>query len=392
MANIGDRILVVEHDPDISDLIVRQALRPLGYDVSVVEDVPSAIKLAILAPPDLILANMNLPGLSGKDMLVALNSQGIRAPLIVIAKKGQESDAIQAFRLGAIDALFWPVRDAEVVTAVERALRQTHEARLRQRLDQQLKVANEELQRKLRDLTSILSTGKAVVSVTNQRQLFDHILESALQVAEANIGWLSLRDERSNAYLLRAQRNLPEVWAKKMNQPLDDGISSLVALSGESLLMNGEPLQKFKIASLGKSVGVIPIKIQNEVIGLLIVVRRANKEIARDAQTLLEAVADYASISLVSARLFRALEQMTESSRLAEQVLNAAIETMRDSIRDEVQNASYPLNLVLTEKPGRLNPAQREALESVRDALQRMSRVSEKTTPPTTVKNKPEEG
>jgi DNA-binding response OmpR family regulator len=387
MANVGDRILVVEHDPDISDLIVRQALRPLGYDVSVVEDVPSAIKLAILAPPDLILANMNLPGLSGKDMLVALNSQGIRAPLIVIAKKGQESDAIQAFRLGAIDALFWPVRDAEVVTAVERALRQTHEARLRQRLDQQLKVANEELQRKLRDLTSILSTGKAVVSVTNQRQLFDHILESALQVAEANIGWLSLRDERSNAYLLRAQRNLPEVWAKKMNQPLDDGISSLVALSGESLLMNGEPLQKFKIASLGKSVAVIPIKIQNEVIGLLIVVRRANKEIARDAQTLLEAVADYASISLVSARLFRALEQMTESSRLAEQVLNAAIESMRDSIRDEVQNASYPLNLVLTEKPGKLTPAQREALESVRDALQRMSRVSEKTTPPTTVKN-----
>ena len=392
MANIGDRILVVEHDPDISDLIVRQALRPLGYDVSVVEDVPSAIKLAIQAPPDLILANMNLPGLSGKDMLVALNSQGIRAPLIVIARKGQESDAIQAFRLGAIDALFWPVRDAEVVTSVERALQQTHEARLRQRLDQQLKVANEELQRKLRDLTSILSTGKAVVSITNQRQLFDHILESALQVAEANIGWLSLREERSNVFLLRAQRNLPEVWAKKINQPLDDGISSLVALSGESLVVNGEPLQKFKIASLGKSVAVIPIKIQNEVIGLLIVVRRANKEIARDAQTLLEAVADYASISLVSARLFRALEQMTESSRLAEQVLNAAIETMRDSIRDEVQAASYPLNLVLTEKPGRLTLAQREALESVRDALQRMSRVSEKTTPPTTVKNRPEEG
>ncbi len=392
MANIGDRILVVEHDPDISDLIVRQALRPLGYDVSVVEDVPSAIKLAIQAPPDLILANMNLPGLSGKDMLVALNSQGIRAPLIVIARKGQESDAIQAFRLGAIDALFWPVRDAEVVTSVERALQQTHEARLRQRLDQQLKVANEELQRKLRDLTSILSTGKAVVSITNQRQLFDHILESALQVAEANIGWLSLREERSNVFLLRAQRNLPEVWAKKINQPLDDGISSLVALSGESLVVNGEPLQKFKIASLGKSVAVIPIKIQNEVIGLLIVVRRANKEIARDAQTLLEAVADYASISLVSARLFRALEQMTESSRLAEQVLNAAIETMRDSIRDEVQAASYPLKLVLTEKPGKLTLAQREALESVRDALQRMSRVSEKTTPPTTVKNRPEEG
>src|SRR5512134_2599975 len=98
MANTGERILVVEHDPDISDLIVRQALRPLGYDVTSVEDVPTAMKYAVQTPPDLILANMNLPGLSGKDMLVALNAQGIQPPLIVITEKGQETDAIQAFR------------------------------------------------------------------------------------------------------------------------------------------------------------------------------------------------------------------------------------------------------------------------------------------------------
>src|SRR5690606_18518905 len=209
-----------------------------------------------------------------------------------IAEKGQEHDAIQAFRLGAMDVIFWPLRDAEVVSIVERALRQTQETRERQKLDRQLKATNDELQKRLRDLTTILATAKAVVSLTDQRKLFDRLLESALQLGEADLCWLMLRDEKSNSYILRAQRSLPDSWAKKMNQPVDDGISSLVALSGESLFMNGSPLQKFKIAALGKSVGVIPIKIKNEVIGLLIVVRKKDNEFSRDAQTMLEAMAD----------------------------------------------------------------------------------------------------
>ena len=94
---------------------------------------------------------------------------------------------------------------------------------------------------------------------------------------------------RPRLFLLNTHRNLPEGWAKKRNQPLDDGISSLVALSGESLVMHGPPLQKFKVASLGKSAGVIPIKVRNEVIGLLIVVRKVDREISREEQTLLEA-------------------------------------------------------------------------------------------------------
>jgi two-component system NtrC family sensor kinase len=382
MAATGEQILVVESDPDISDLIARQALKPLGYSVMVIGEAASAIEQAIQTPPDLILANLNLPGLSGKDLITALTSQGIHAPLIVVAEKGEEQSVIQAFRLGAVDALFWPAKDAEVVRVVERALQQTHEARERHKLSRQLQATNQELQRKVRELTTILAIGKAVISITDQRHLFDRILEGALQVCEADMGWLMLRDDKTKTYLMTAYRNLPEGWAKKLNQPLDDGISSLVALSGESLVMNGPALQKFRISSLGKSAAVIPIKIQNEVIGLMMVVRKSDREIERHPQTLLEAIADYASISLVNARLFRALEQTAESARTGEKMLNTALESMRDSIRDEIQAASYPLNLALTETQGSLNIDQRQALEAVQAALQRLNRVAEKTVPP----------
>ena len=381
MASPNERILVVENDPDISDLIARQALKPLGYQVSIATEAASAIQEAIFSSPDLAIANLNLPGLSAKDLLVAFSAQGITAPLILVAEKGQEADVIQSFRLGASDVLFWPARDAEVVTVVERALRQTRESRTRQQLDQKVKGMNEELQRKVQQLTTILGIARAVVNITSQRQLFDRILEGALQVAGAEIGWLMLRDDKTRQFLLTADRNLPEGWAKKRNQPLDDGISSLVGLSGETLVMHGPPLQKFKVAALGKSAAVIPIKVQNEVIGLLIVVRRFDTEIGREEQALLEAVSDFASTSLVNARLFRALEQSAEAARDSEKRQNLALENIRTAVAKELQAAGYPLNLVLTEMPGTLNNEQKQALRSVQEAFNRLARASEKSVP-----------
>jgi DNA-binding response OmpR family regulator len=379
MASVRERILLVENDPDVSDLIVRQALKPLGYQVTVVEDAASAIRQALQYAPDLILANLNLSGLSGKDLLAALRAQGVETPVVVLAERGQENAIIQAFRLGASDYLLWPARDAEVVAVVERVLHQTRNGRIRQQLDRQLKEANAELQRKVRELTTLLSLGKAVVSVTDQRRLFEQIVDAALQVAEADLGWLLLRDEKSGAFLMTAQRNLPEGWAKKMNQPVDDGISSLVALSGETLTIHGVPLEKFKVAALGKSAAVVPLKVQNEVIGLLIVVRKADREIESATQNLLEAVADYASISLVNARLFRALEQAVEAARNSEKRLRDTLEKTREGILAETQAAIYPLTHVLNGASGSLNPQQQQALQTTFAALQRLTRLSEKT-------------
>ena len=260
MSNTGDRILLVENDPEISDLIARQTLRSVGYRVEVVPDASSAIKLALQTPPDLIIADLNIPGLSAKDLLYALTSQGVHTPVLVIAKKGQDHDIIQAFRLGASDYIAWPSRDAEVLAAVENGLRRVQEGRDRQRLGKQVNEINHELQRTVRELTAIINIGKAVISITDQRILFQKIVDGAGQVAEANMAWLLVRDQESRAFLLTAQRGLPDVWAKKMNLPMEDGVSALVAMSGETLAMAGAPLQQFQITNLGKAVCSVLLK------------------------------------------------------------------------------------------------------------------------------------
>ena len=367
---------MVESDPDVSDLIARQALKPLGYQVNVAADAATAIRQAVQATPDLIISNLVLPGLSGKDLLVALSSQGISAPFIVLANKGSETDVIQAFRLGAADFITLPVRETEVVVAVERVLKQTREGRAREQLDRQLKQTNAELQRRVRELTTIFTVGRAVISITDQRVLFEKIVEGAVQVSEADMGWLSLRDEKTHAIHLSAHLRLPEAWAKKMNQPLDDGMGGLVALSGETLAINGAPLQQFKIAQIGKSAVVVPIKAQNEVIGLLVMVRKADRPFDQSVQSLLEALADYASISLVNAQLFRALASSADAAQKGEKRRYDRFEGLRQEVQQQVQTAQYPLQMLLSDQIGSLTADQRQALNTIRTALERMSMLT----------------
>ena len=388
MASTGDRILLVENDPEISDIIARQALKSVGFQVDVVQDSSSAIKRSLETPPDLVIADLNLPGLSAKDLLVALTSQGVNTPLLVIANKDQEQDIIQAFRLGAADYLLWPARDAEVVSVVERVLQRVHEIRDRQRLDLKLSETNQELQRTVRELTAIINIGKAVVSITDQHILFQKIVDGALQVAEADIAWILVRSEKRKNFLLTAHRGLPDGWSAKMNMSLEDGISGLVALSGETLSIAGDALLKFRVANLGRSACAVPIKVQKEVIGMLVVVRKEERPFEKIEQTLLEAVADYASVSLVNARLFRALSDSMQMSKDGEKQQNALLESIRSSIVEELHSATYPIDLLLTEKQGKLPDYQRQALQTARAALQRLARAAEKTTPPVPIKLK----
>ena len=104
------RVLVVDDDPDVLDLMARQVLQPLGYLVQTADDGGAAIQHALNFAPDLIVASLTLPGLSGKDLLVALRSQGMEVPMLVTAPEGMEAAAIQAFRLGR--ATTWSSRCA----------------------------------------------------------------------------------------------------------------------------------------------------------------------------------------------------------------------------------------------------------------------------------------
>jgi two-component system NtrC family sensor kinase len=219
---------------------------------------------------------------------------------------------IQAFRLGAADYIRKPLRETEVVAATERAMQTVRDRHERETLARRLQKANQALEDKVGELTAMFSLGKALSSTTSLQKLHKIIVDGAIQVADAHRGYLMTRDD-AGSYNLSAYYNLPRSLAAFLDRPLDDGISSLVALSGESLAMVGKPLKRFKIAQLGGSVLMVPIKVQKETLGMLVVIRTDEQPFSTSQQAVLESVADYASIAIANARLFKALEERARS-------------------------------------------------------------------------------
>lgn len=388
MAEIKDRILIAESDPVIADFISRQTLVAAGYQVYQVSDGATALSRAMQIMPDVILANLELPGLSGKDLLVGLNSQGVNIPLILIARKGTENEIIQAFRLGAADYLIWPAREAEVLSAVERNLLQVRERRERENLAVQLQQTNQELQQRIRELTTIFSIAKAVTSITDQSALFEKILESVTQITHADIGWFLLQEEAGKTFVLVAQHKLPSSLTVRLNQAWDDGISSLVAMSGESLSIHGEPLKRFKVAALGQSALIVPVKVSKQVIGLLTLIRRNPEAFRENEQRLVESIADFASISLVNARLFRIMEErarqqqsLAENALTGEKITVELLQKVKKELRQAVEIQYGALERLLQDPTIRWSSAQRENLSTLRQSLDTLNQLTEAIIP-----------
>jgi two-component system NtrC family sensor kinase len=272
------------------------------------------------------------------------------------------------------------MREAEVVSAVERALMQVRASRERETLARQLRQTNNELQQRVRELTTIFAIGKAVTSITDQRELFEKIVEGAIYVTEADCGWLLLREDHGRVFNLAAQRNLPKTVASRINQPWDDGISSLVALSGEPLSISGEPLARFKVSQFGQAALAVPVNLKKEVVGLLTVVRKVPNPFNSSNKTLLEAVADYASISLVNASLFHALEerarmmqQAAEAAQASDKRKEQALAKFKKEIGQEVAGTLQVIDSILVGEDTRLNATQKSMLRSALDNLHTVS-------------------
>lgn len=379
MSALQDRILLVEKDPEIYDLINHQVLQPQGYRVKVVHSSPQAIQEVSRFSPDLVIANLNLPGLSGKDLLAAFSSLGRNIPIIIIVEKGVDSEIVQAFRLGAFDFIALPLREAEVVATVERALRQVRAQRERDQLAAQFNQTNLELQRRIRELTTIITVGKAVTSITDQSQLFEKIVEGAIFVSEAECGWLLTRIDPNRSFKLSAFKNLPQSLEAKLNLSWDDGVSSEAAHSGKPLSLYGEQLKNLKILRTIRALMVMPVKVMDQVLGLLVVTRPDATPFTTNQQLLLGTISDYTSMLLLNMSLFQVLDEKTQSlHQLAEKkhteppINQEAQNHFKKELRVPLMTALGYLGMLVDGQMGALSSEQNDALRVSKDKLQQV--------------------
>ncbi|OGL27672.1 MAG: DNA-binding response regulator [Candidatus Rokubacteria bacterium RIFCSPLOWO2_12_FULL_69_21] len=123
------RVLVVEDEPDIRDLIVFHLERE-GFRARTAQNGADALKQIRTAPPDLVVLDLMLPELDGLEVCRRLRQDPSTAavPVIMLTAKGDEADRIVGLELGADDYITKPFSPKELVARIKAVLRRTHGA------------------------------------------------------------------------------------------------------------------------------------------------------------------------------------------------------------------------------------------------------------------------
>ena len=115
------KILVVEDETSIQT-IVRTYLESAGFEVWVVNNGPESLDLARQHQPDLIVLDLNLPGMDGLEVAARLRQES-EVYILMLTARGDETDRVAGLRIGADDYLVKPFSPRELVARVEAILR-----------------------------------------------------------------------------------------------------------------------------------------------------------------------------------------------------------------------------------------------------------------------------
>src|SRR5207249_5757399 len=124
MTTMAARILIVEDDPDIAELVARY-LEKAAFETDRAASGRDALQMIAVNPPALVVLDLMLPHVDGLEICRRLRSDQKTAaiPLIMLTARAEESERIVGLELGADDYLAKPFSPNELVARVRALLR-----------------------------------------------------------------------------------------------------------------------------------------------------------------------------------------------------------------------------------------------------------------------------
>ena len=115
------RVLVVDDDASMCDMLVSD-LGELGFEVKARTAAPAALEALVASEFDAVVADLNMPGMSGLELCERIVASRPDVPVIVITAFGSIQTAIAAIRSGAYDFVTKPLEVDALGLALERAI------------------------------------------------------------------------------------------------------------------------------------------------------------------------------------------------------------------------------------------------------------------------------
>jgi signal transduction histidine kinase/FixJ family two-component response regulator len=306
----GEKVLVIDDRKENVEFVVDYVLVPHGYQPVTAEDGEEGLHKALTEKPDLILLDMQMPRMSGLEVLEALKAEGVEIPVIIMTFHGSESLAVQVFRLGVKDYVIKPFKVEEMLVSIEKALTEVRLRRERDELAARLMQANRQLEQRLKELNTLYGIGRSVSALLDLEKLLSRAVEAAVYITGAEEGSLLLVDPATDELYMRAARGFDEKYARGFRLKVDDSMAGEVLRTGQPLVIERmADSYKIKTAYLVKSLMYVPLKVEDRVIGILGVDNRVSERTFSNYDLfMLSALADYMAIAIENARLFNEVE------------------------------------------------------------------------------------
>jgi diguanylate cyclase (GGDEF)-like protein/PAS domain S-box-containing protein len=309
-------ILVVDDNRQIADLLAYTILPSLGYETLLVYDGSSALEIVRENGQglDLMLLDLQLPDMTGLELLRRLDKDGYSIPTILVTGHGSEQVAVDAFRLGVQDYLTKPVDMDMLQKAISRALSET-------RLRREKAILTAQLEEQVSWLTALSQVGRSVTSTLDLDEVLRRIVEAGVYLTKAEEGFLALLDKDSGQLYLRAAKNIDADKILTVRLPVVDTMIGRV-MQFQRPLRATQPTQtmplKVSTGFLVYSLLHVPIMSRGVPLGVLSVDNRVNKRHFKEKdEAMLSSLADYAAVALENVDLYQqAQQELKERTRV----------------------------------------------------------------------------
>jgi len=115
------KILIVDDDPQLRQSF-EKLLTTEGHTVQTAATGEAAVKLVQTNPPDLVIMDIRMPGMSGLEAFRTIHDLEPKVPVIIMTAFGTTETAIEATKLGAFDYVLKPFEIPEALTLISQAL------------------------------------------------------------------------------------------------------------------------------------------------------------------------------------------------------------------------------------------------------------------------------
>lgn len=325
------KVLIIDDRRENIVFLANNILKPKGYDIKTAMDGEKGLQKALEEKPDLIIMDLRMPKMNGLEVLSALREEQCHIPVILTTFHGSESVVVRAFRLGIKDYVVKPYTVEEMERAIERALSAGRPEEKVQRspeptegLKEGIEEINQQLERRVRELSTVHDIGKAVTSLLDLEKVLNRVVEAAVFLTGAEEGFLLLLNQETEELYMRAAKGLSQREARSFRVKVEDSLSGQVITTGKPIMVSSiRDQEKFKLKTgyLVKSLLHVPLKLRNEIIGVLSVHNRVSSKAFTDNDLrTLTILAGYATVAIENARLYQSME---EKAQQLSQTLNA---------------------------------------------------------------------